>query len=90
MARTKISRNTLIVALDAAFSSVPDMRSELGDAAANALTILKLDRLELEPILDLLEKFRMSECSNERDRLFALFSLAKEKDLGTSVDYSLP
>jgi hypothetical protein len=78
------------VALDAAFSSVPDMRSELGDAAANALTILKLDRLELEPILDLLEKFRMSECSNERDRLFALFSLAKEKDLGTSVDYSLP
>jgi hypothetical protein len=78
-----------VVALNAVFSS-EDMKSELGDAAANALAILKLDRQESEPILDLLQKFRMSGCSEERDRIFALFPLAKEKHLGASVNYSLP
>jgi hypothetical protein len=85
----KINRNVLVVALDAAFSS-GDMRSELGNSAANALTILKLNRQEPQPILYLLEEFRMSGCSEERDRLFALFPLAKENDLSSSVDYSLP
>ncbi|KAN0112253.1 Heterokaryon incompatibility protein (HET) domain containing protein [Hyaloscypha variabilis] len=89
LGRDKLNRNLLVVALDAVFSP-EDTKSELGDAAANALTILKLDRQEPQPILNLLEKFRTSGCSDERDRLFALFPLAKEKHLGASVDYSLP
>ncbi|PMD45793.1 hypothetical protein L207DRAFT_260044 [Hyaloscypha variabilis F] len=32
----------------------------------------------------------MSGCAQERDCLFALFPLAKEKHLGATVDYSLP
>jgi hypothetical protein len=86
----KITRNALVRAVDIALHSESLDLGQIEVAAAGALMVLKLDRQDSQPILDLLDTFSLSECSDPRDRLFALFSLAEEKDLGASVEYFLP
>lgn len=83
----KIPKNGLVLALQAVQSS-NDSSLQYSASVSTALSVLKLDRRGPDSILTLLDEFTFNKCSETRDRLFALFPLAKEQHLFKSVHYS--